>query len=122
MNNKLSDIKKYALVVNDEYATSFYYASKGSSEVELVTAALQSNPTIVSIPSDTPSSGKYNIFINNELVGFFYYVNDNSLYSNAEAITAALSSDPIVVDITDKGTPSSDKKWTWTGTEFIEKI
>lgn len=49
--NLSNKMRRYALIVDGEYVTSIVYPEtrEGSNDLEIINAALQSNPTVVDI-------------------------------------------------------------------------
>lgn len=117
---QVSGTKKYALVVDSKFASEFRFPSIGTEDVERTTAILQSNPKIVITPeSPFNNVNKYNLIINNEVVGSINYINDGDFQPDPKMINAALQSDPTFVDITGLNTPEVGD--VWDGTNFISQ-
>jgi|688.fasta_scaffold168117_5 hypothetical protein len=58
VENVYSDIKTYALVIGGEFACVLKMPSVGNSKVEMLSAALSSNPVIVDMTgTDFPDDG-----------------------------------------------------------------
>ena len=116
----VSGTKRYALVVNGEFACELRYPSQGTQDVEKTTAILQSNPKIVFVSEgvDPYNVNTYNLLIDDEVVGKFHYINSGNAVPDPQMINAALKSDPTVVDFTEID-PKPEPGWTWDGTVFI---
>jgi hypothetical protein len=58
VENVYSDIKTYALVIDGEFACVLKMPSTGNPKVEMISAALSSNPVVVDMTgSDFPDDG-----------------------------------------------------------------
>lgn len=58
IKNTYSEVKTYALVVNGEFACVLKMPSVGNSKVEMISAALSSDPVIVDMTNtDFPDDG-----------------------------------------------------------------
>lgn len=114
---ELTEIKKYALIVDGAFASEYLYPSVGSYTVEKTTAILQSNPKVV-ISSNSPSNNInfYNLLIDDKIVGQIYYPESGDIIPDPLVINGALQSDPVIVDITGLETPSIGD--IWDGTSF----
>jgi len=120
MVGRVRGTNKYALVVNSEMACEIRYPVEGTTEVEKITSILQSDPKIVlfSENPDEANINTYNLLVNDEVVGKFYWLNDGDTVPDPAMITAALKSDPKVIDITNID-PKPEAGWNWNGSIFI---
>jgi hypothetical protein len=116
----ISGKKKYALVVNGEFACELKYPSQGNNDVEKTTAILQSNPKVVFISEEVNSYNisTYNLIIDDEVVDKFRYINSGNAIPDPQMVNAALKSDPTIVDITDIDY-NPEPGWKWDGTVFL---
>lgn len=116
MSNK---VNSYALFVDGDFASMFYYPADSDRNAERITAALQSDPTIVvDSESDIEGTYRYSVSVEEEYVGKLYLVSDSDKYPVA-ATNAALQSNPKVVFIDSESTVSSNTKWRLENGEAV---
>ncbi len=116
--SQLSGTKRYALVINNEFVCEYRHPKTGSDEVERIVSILDSDPKI-RITEDSPQNNlnRYELLIDNNVVGEIFYVNEKDIIPSPLMINSALQSDPKFVDITDLS-PIPQTGWLWDGTVF----
>ena len=119
---KVSAPKPYAVMVDGEYALPFFFPSEGTEEVVMLTAALQSNPTITYVGLEADDNlCKYSVSVDGEFVGFIHYIN-RADEPHPAAINAALQSNPTLIPIPVDGPVRIDQEWTYDGSTFTPVV
>lgn len=109
----MANTKAYALFVNNEFSTILYYPSEGNADFVRMTAALQSNPTIVIDTENTIENvHKYSVLVNEEYAGFLFIVKEDSRYDLSK-LHYALQNNPTIVWIDSEPLPPITAKFEY---------
>jgi hypothetical protein len=110
--------KIYALVIDNEFACEYRHPKTGTEEIDKIVSILSSSPKIrITEESPINNLNKYELLIDEDVVGEIFYVNEQDIVPSPSMINAALQSDPQIVDITDLD-PKPQPGWLWDGEVF----
>lgn len=105
----------YAVFVDNNFEGIFYYPTSDSAHSIMITAALQSNPTItLDDESETPNAYRYSVFVEDDYVGKIYLRKEIDGYDVAK-INNALQNNPTLVWINSNTLPRPETKWSYDG-------
>lgn len=110
---KPSNIQSYALFVNNEFVTIFYYPSEGGEQFISMTAALKSNPRVVLDNSNSVQSvNKYSVFVDNDYAGYLFIIKEDPRY-NLDSLHWALQNNPVFVWIESDAPVHPSTRWSY---------
>lgn len=111
--------KAYALFNNSEFSTILYYPSEGSEQFSMITAALQSNPTIaVYQDNDIPTTNKYSVLVEDDYAGSLNILKTGVNSDYLDLLHNSLQNNPTVVYIDLDILPEINTKWSYDGTSL----
>jgi hypothetical protein len=108
-----SNVKAYALFVDQEFKCLMYYPSEGSDDFIRITAGLKSNPRIILNEANQISNiNDYYIFVEDDYVGNLFLLKENIQY-DMNNLHNALQNNPTVVWIDSDTLPKPNSKWSY---------
>lgn len=115
-------VKGYGILVENEVVAVFYWPFDGKPEFVEMTAALQSNPTIVWDQSFVSEEGyRYLVYVDNEFVNYLYYTKKEGYIPDPQFINLGLQSNPTIKYIDVDFPVKLDMRWQYDGTNFSLK-
>jgi hypothetical protein len=115
---EINKVNSYALFVNNTFKAMYYFPAEGFESALAITAALQSNPTIVFDGFDGNNTNIYSVFVEEEEIGQLYiptvitttdfqeYINDRNF---------AFQNNPTVVWVNSETLIPIDAKYSYDG-------
>ncbi len=112
--------KAYALFNNNQFSSILYYPSEGEEQFVMLTAALQSNPTIsIDETNDIPTTTKYSVFVGEDYAGSLNILKGVINGYDFDPLHTSLQNNPTVVWINSEILPRPDTKWSYDGVNLV---
>lgn len=114
---RLNKVESYALFVDGNFKSMYYYPSDGGPSVAAMTAALQSNPTITFDGFDGENTNVYSVSVGVDAVGkLFIPASTNTEFSDSIANrNFAFKNNPTVVWVDSETLIPIDSKYSYDG-------